>query len=406
MNDKPGNFIKFSHQGELMPLEEKLATSGKSKSLKIGIPKEISKNEHRIPLVPESVNLLVENGHEVIIQRGAGTLAHFPDNLYSEAGAILVDTKEEVYKSEIIITVSPPLNEDIEMLDKGKTIFSSVFLPNRNRQYFEKLSQKKAKAIAYEYIKDRSGSYPVIKSMSEIVGNASVIIAAEHLSHSVHGRGKMLGGFPGLNPSEVVIIGAGTVAEYAARTAIGLGALVKIFDDAVYKLRDIQNTLGSRVFTSVLQPKVLLKALKTADAVIAAKHSYDSQFQFLITEDMVRQMNPGSVIVDVSIDQGGCFETSRFTTHEHPVYQEHEITHYCVPNIASRVPHTASYSLSNYLSPVLLKIAELGGVENLLRWDHAFCNGVYVYNGTLTNELIGQKFGLNYQNLELLLSAF
>jgi alanine dehydrogenase len=216
----------------------------------------------------------------------------------------------------------------------------------------------------------------------------------------------MLGGFPGLNPSEVVIIGAGTVAEYAARTAIGLGASVKIFDDTIYKLRDIQKSLGSRVFTSVLQPKVLLKALKNADVVIAAKHSHGDTLTFMVSEEMLKQMNSGSVIIDVSIDQGGCFETSRLTTHERPIYQEHEITHYCVPNIASSVPHTASYSLSNYLTPVLLRISEFGGVENMLKQDHAFCKGIYVYNGILTNKTIGHKHNLPYQNLELLLSAF
>ncbi len=406
MEEKQGSFIKFSQQGQLMPLEEKLATGSKKKSLKIGIPKEISPNENRVPLVPESVNLLVENGHEVIIERGAGQQAHFSDSQYAEAGAVLTDSIEEVYKSEIIIKISPPDYNEIEMMEKGKTIFSSVFLANRSSKYFEKIVNKKAKAIGYEYIKDKSGSFPVIKSMSEIVGNTAIIIAAEHLSNLTYGKGKMLGGFPGLNPSEVVIIGAGTVAEYAARTAIGLGASVKIFDDTIYKLRDIQKSLGSRVFTSVLQPKVLQKAIKSADVVIAAKHTHDETSPYMVSEEMLKQMNEGSVIVDVSIDQGGCFETSRLTTHEHPVYQEHGITHYCVPNIASRVPHTASYSLSNYLTPVLLRISEFGGVENMLKQDHAFCKGIYVYNGILTNKSIGKKYNLPYQDLELLLSAF
>jgi alanine dehydrogenase len=406
MDKKTGNFLKFSQRGELLPLEEKLATGNKSKTLKIGIPKEISKNENRIPLVPESVNLLVENGNEVIIERNAGKSAHFPDSQYAEAGAILTDSLDEIYKSEIIIKVSPPCKSELSLMNKGKTIFSSVFLPDRDKRYFEILASKRIKSIGYEFIEDKSGSFPVIKSMSEIVGNTAILVAAEHLSDLKYGRGKMLGGFPGLNPSEVVIIGAGTVAEYAARTAIGMGASVKIFDDAVYKLRDIQKTLGSRVFTSILQPKVLLKALKTADVVIAAKHSQGELSQCMVSEEMVMQMNTGSVIVDVSIDQGGCFETSRATSHEYPVFQVHDVTHYCVPNIASRVPHTASYALSNYLTPVLLNISEFGGVENMLKQDHTFCKGVYSYNGILTNKTIGKKFNLPYQNLELLLSAF
>lgn len=406
MGEKQGSFIKYSHQGQLMPLEEKLATENKKKTLKIGIPKEFSDNERRVPLVPESVNLLVENGHEITMQRGAGDQAHFPDSQYAEAGAILTDLKEEIYKSEIIIKVSPPTIEEVQMMQRGKTIFSSVFLPDQSKNYFEQLVQGKVKAIGYEYIKDRSGSFPVIKSMSEIVGNTAVLVAAEHLSHPKYGKGKILGGFPGLNPSEVVIIGAGTVAEYAARTAIGMGALVKIFDDAIYKLRDIQKTLGSRVFTSILQPKVLLKALKNADVVIAAKHTHGDVSPCMISEEMVMQMNAGTVIVDISIDQGGCFETSRVTSHQNPVFQLHDVTHYCVPNIASRVPHTSSYALSNYLTPVLLKISEHGGVESMLKHDNSFCKGVYAYNGILTNKTIGNKFSLPYQDLELLLSAF
>ncbi len=221
---------------------------------------------------------------------------------------------KEVYSSEIIMKISPPNETELAMIDKGKTIFSSVFLPNRDKKYFEKLATKKIKAIGYEYIEDKSGSFPVIRSMSEIVGNTAILIAAEHLSDLKYGKGKMLGGFPGLKPSEVVIIGAGTVAEYAARTAIGMGALVKIFDDAIYKLRNIQKTLGSRVFTSIIQPNILLSALKTADVIIAAKHSHGESSPCMISEEMVMQMNHGSVIIDVSIDQGGCFKTSRATT--------------------------------------------------------------------------------------------
>ncbi len=406
MNEKSGSFIKFSEHGQLMPLEEKLATDFPSTKLRIGIPKETSPNENRIPFVPESVNLLVGNGHEIIIERGAGERAHFADTEYAEAGARLTNSREEVFKSEIITMVSPPGEEEIDFLNKGKTIFSSVFMSNRNKEFFNKLIQKRVKAVGYEYIQDKSGAFPLIRSMSEIVGNTSVMLAAEHLSDPHYGKGKMLGGFSGLNPSEVVIIGAGTVAEYAARTAMGMGALVKIFDDAIYKLRDIQKALGTRVFTSVLQPKVLLKALKTADVVIAAKHSIGDVSPCMISEDMVAQMKAGAVIVDVSIDQGGCFETSRVTSHDNPVYQVHDVTHYCVPNIASRVPHTASYSISNYLTSLMLKIAEAGSTDNLLKQDRGFSKGVYLYYGTLTNKSIGDRFQLPYQNLELLLSAF
>jgi len=406
MNDNPGNYMDLSRKGQLMPLEEKLATDTKRSQLKIGIPKEVSLNENRVPLVPESVNLLVEQGHQLMVERGAGERARFSDREYADAGAVLCDTAEEVFKSDLILKISPPTINEIDLITKGKTIFSSVFLSDRKKSYVEGLMKNKVKAVGYEYIKDKSGSFPVIKSMSEIVGNTSVLIAAEHLSDLNHGKGKMLGGFPGLNPSEVVIIGAGTVAEYAARTAIGMGALVKIFDDAIYKLRDIQKRLGSRVYTSVIQPKVVMKALKTADVVIAAKHSHGTTSPCLISEEMVKNMREGTVIVDVSIDQGGCFETSKLTTHQSPVYQVHDVTHYCVPNIASRVPHTASYALSNYLTPVLINISESGGIEQMFKRDHSFCKGVYIYNGILCNSTIVKKFDLPSRDLELLLSAF
>jgi len=374
MVEKQGSFIKFSQQGHLMPLEEKLATGNKRKSLKIGIPKELSLNENRVPLVPESVNLLVENGHEIIIERGAGKHAHFTDAQYAEAGAILTNSVEEVYQSEVIIKISPPQDDEIELLEKGKTLFSSVFLANRNKKYFEQLVNKKIKAVGYEYIKDKSGGFPVIKSMSEIVGNAAILIAAEHLSNLKYGKGKMLGGFPGLNPSEVVIIGAGTVAEYAARTAIGLGASVKIFDDTIYKLRDIQKSLGSRVFTSVLQPKVLLKALKNADVVIAAKHSHGDTLTFMVSEEMLKQMNSGSVIIDVSIDQGGCFETTKATTHTDPTFVIDDVIQYCVANMPGAVPRTSTIALTNATLPYAIQIAEKG-------WKQACIDSVPLRKG-------------------------
>ncbi len=283
----------------------------------------------------------------------AGASAHFINEQYAEAGAEIVTTSNEVYKSDVIIKIGPPTLDEIEKIDQNKVLFSSIFLPDRDKTYFEKLMGKRVKAISYEFIQDKTGGFPVIKSMSEIIGNTAVLIASEYLSHATYGRGIMLGGFPGIKPTEVVIIGAGTVAEFAARTALGMGAYVKVFDNSIYKLRSLQNNLGNRIFTSIVQPKVLLKALKEADVVISATHSDAGVAPCYVSEEMVQQMHPGSIIVDVSIDQGGCFETSRVTTHEQPVFQVHGITHYCVPNIASRVPHTASYSLSNFLTPLI-----------------------------------------------------
>ncbi len=406
MNDITKDFLRFSQKGQLMPQEETLETTFEKDKLTIGIPKELSQNENRIALVPEAVNLLVENGHRVLIEEYAGANAHFTNEQYAEAGAEIVATHEEIFTADYILKISPLTIEEVDKMGQNKIVFSSVFLPDQDKAYFEKLMAKKVKMVSYEFIQDKTGGFPVIKSMSEIVGNTSVLIAAEYLSNASYGRGVMLGGFPGIKPTEMVIIGAGTVAEYAARTALGMGAYVKLFDNSIYKLRTIQNNLGNRVFTSILQPKVLLKALKEADVVIAAKHSDAGVAPCFISEEMVRQMHPGSVIVDVSIDQGGCFETSRVTSHIDPVYQVHGITHYCVPNIASRVPHTASYSLSNFLTPLLLNIAEEGGFDRFIKIDHAFSKGIYIYNGMMTNKQISNLFDIPFRDLDLLLAAF
>lgn len=406
MNEEGKGYLSFSQKEKLIPQPEMLETAVKKNKLIIGIPKELSTNESRVGIVPEAVLLLVENGHRVLVEENAGIKAHFSNEHYAEAGAEIVKSASEVYKADILIKIAPPTEAEIEMLERGKTLMSSIFLRNRNKAYFQKLSTKKVKAIAYELIQDKTGGFPVLKSMSEIIGNTAVLIAAEYLSHPTLGRGIMLGGFPGIKPTEVVIIGAGTVAENAARTALGMGAYVKIFDNSIYKLRSIQNKLGSRIFSSILQPKVLLKALKEADVVISAKHSASGLVPCFISEEMVNQMTPGAVIVDVSIDQGGCFETSRLTSHKDPVYQVNGITHYCVPNIASRVPHTASYSLSNYIVPMLLNISEMGGIDTTIKTDNTFNKGVYMFNGTLTNKNIGEMFDLPAQDLDLLMSAF
>lgn len=405
MNEKK-SYLGFSAKEHLLPQEELLEVAPKKYKMVIGIPKEISEDENRIALVPDAVNLLIESGHRVLVERDAGEAAHFSNAKYAEAGAEIMDISDEVFKSDIIIKISPPVDEEIEKMGKQKTLFSSIFLPDREKSYFRKLMAKKVNAIAFEYIQDKTGSFPMLKSMSEIIGNTSVLIAAEYLSNSKYGKGEMLGGFPGIKPTEVIIIGAGTVAEYAARTALGMGALVKIFDDSMYKLRTIEDKLKTRVFTATLQPKLLLKAMREADVVIAAKHASGYMAPCLITEDMVKQMKPGSVIIDVSIDQGGCFETSHVTSHRNPVFQEYGITHYCVPNIASRIPHTASYSLSNLLTPLLLSISELGGIDKMLKKDAAFCKGAYIYNGILTNKFIGDLYDLPWQDLELLMAAF
>ncbi|OIP01947.1 MAG: alanine dehydrogenase [Bacteroidetes bacterium CG2_30_32_10] len=399
-------YISFGTSTKLFPQEEMLEIKKQKTNISIGVPKETSFQEKRIALVPDGVALLIQNGHKVIMEADAGKDAHFYDLEYNEAGANIVHSPEEVYKADIVLKVAPPSYEEIEMLKSKQTIISSLQFTAQNADFFKKLSSKKTTAIAFEYIKDKTNIYSVVRSMSEIAGNTSILIASEYLCHPEYGKGKMLGGFSGITPTDVIILGAGTVGEFATRAAMGLGASVKVFDDSIYKLRRLQNNLNARIYTSIFQPKVLLKSLRTADVVIGAIHSPEGRTPCIVSEDMVQQMKFGAVIVDVSIDQGGCFETSHITNHAEPIFMKYGVVHYCVPNIASRVAHTASYALSNIFATILLKIAEEGGVEGILKNDSGVRNGLYLYNGILTNKTIGNYFNLPYQNIDLLLAAF
>ncbi len=404
MEDSGNGLLHFEKE-QLLPQEEVLESTTPHKKFSIGIPAENQNNESRIPLTPEGVQLLTDNGHNIFVEENAGVAANFSNSEFADSGAQIVGASE-VYQSNIILKIAPPTLEETELLKRNQTLFSSVNLLGQDKSFFEKLTQKRLLAIGYEYIQDKTGALPVVKSMSEIVGNTSIVIAAEYLSNRLFGNGVILGGFPGIKPTEIVIIGAGTVAEYAAKAALGMGATVKIFDNSIYKLRTIQKNLGTRIFTSVIQPVVLEEALIHADVVIAAKHASNGISDCFVTAETVQKMKHGSVIVDVSIDQGGCFETSRPTHHNNPVFIEHGVTHYCVPNIASRVPHTASMSLNNFLTPLLLNIGEAGGVTQYVKKDNAFNKGVYIFNGTLTNKQIGERFDLRYRDLDLLLAAF
>ncbi len=398
--------FKLSNIEQLMPQEEMLEYAPKRDKIIIGVPKELSINENRISIVPEAVSLLVNSGNKVIIEKGAGERAKFSSEQYADAGADIVSTAQEAYQADIILKVAPPLEKELDIIGKNKVLFSSLFLPESGSGYFTKLISKKSIAIAYEYIQDKSGIFPVMKSISEIVGNTSVLIASQYLMSNEYGKKKLLGGIPGLKPASVVIVGAGTVAECAARTAIAMGATVSIFDDSIYKLRNIQNNIGHNIPTSTLQSNMLKVALKHADVVISAKFTSKYISPCIITDEMVGTMEPGSVIIDVSIDQGGCFETSKITTHNNPVYKVHGVTHYCVPNIASCVASTASYSMSNIITPMLMNISENGGTERMLKQDAFFRKGVYIYNGILTNNYIGSLFGIPSQDIELLMAAF
>jgi alanine dehydrogenase len=404
--DKPG-LPGFSELGRLLPQEEMLEVVHQRSALQIGIPKETTFQETRVALVPEAVSLLVSNGHNVVVESNAGKAANYDDRLYSEAGAQIVYDTKSVFQSHIVLKIAPPSLEEIEMMGKKTTLFSALQMTVQPENYIAKLMANKVTAVSFDFIKDKAGIFPVVRSMSEIAGNMSMLIGSEYLSgFNSNGRAAMLGGISGVPPTEVVIIGAGTVGEYAARAALGLGASVKVFDNSLYRLRRLQNDLGARIYTSIIQPTVLAKALKEADLAIGAIRAKEGRTPCVVTEEMVEQMQSGAVIVDVSIDQGGCFETSRVTNHTTPVFKKHGVVHYCVPNIASRVSYTASYALSNIFAPILLKIGESGGMERFLKRDAGVRNGVYIYNGILTNKFIGESLNIPYKDLDLLMAAW
>ncbi len=401
-----GDALKsLAREAAMLPQEEMLEVGRKKQSLYIGIPKETEFQEQRVALVPEAVNLLVSNGHRVVIETNAGANANFSDNDYSEAGAKIAYSPEEVYESDIILKVTPPSIKEISLMKHKQILFSALQLTVQPEDALKKLISKKITAIAWDYVQDEEGVFPIIRSMGEIAGTTSILISGELMSNANNGKGLMLGGVAGITPPEVVIIGAGTVGQYAAKAALALGVSVKVFDNSVAKLRRIQRDLGQRVFTSVIQPKVLSKALKRCDVAIGALRVPHGRTPCVVSDDMVRSMKEGSVIVDVSIDKGGCFETSKITTHESPTFKKHGVIHYCVPNIASRVSRTASYALSNIFSPLLIEIAERGGCEKLIQTEKGFRHGVYVYKGTLTSSFLGETFNLPYKDLDLLISA-
>ncbi len=386
---------------QLLPQEETLEIAKHKSELFIGIPKETSHQERRICLTPDAVNSLTSHGHRVMVEAGAGESSSYSDKEYSDAGAEITQDPKKVFGCPMILKVEPASLTEIEMINQNTIIISAIQIKTRKKEYFEALTKKKITALAFEYIKDEDGTYPAVKSLSEIAGTASVLIASELMITNQFGKGLLFGNITGVPPTDVVILGAGTVGEFAAKTAIGLGATVKVFDNSITKLRRLQNNLNQRIFTSTIQPKSLLKALRRCDVAIGAMRGIE-RCPVVVTETMVEHMKKGAVIVDVSIDTGGCFETSEVTTHEKPTFIKNNVVHYCVPNIPSRYSKTASLSISNIITPYLMQIAEDGGIESAIRCNKGLKNGVYMYHGILTNKAIGDWFGLNDSDINLI----
>ena len=388
-----------------VPLEETLEIIPKKKKLFIGIPKETSFDENRVALTPEAVAVLVNNGHEVIVESNAGEGAFYFDSDYSEAGARIAHDKSEVYKAATIIKSAPISEKEIDLLQPNHIVLSPIHLPLLKVGMLERLIQKKIIAIAFESIKDDANTYPIVRSMSEIAGNSAILTAAQYLSNQHNGKGILLGGISGVPSANVVIIGAGVVGEFAARAAIGLGASVTIFDNSIYRLMRLQNNIGRRCSTSVMDPVTLGEQLSSADIAIGALKPVHGITPMVVTEAMVGNMKAGSVIIDVSIDRGGCFETSKPTTHQKPIFRYQDVIHYCVPNIASGVSRTASRAISNVLMPIVNQSSDFGGMEYLIESKSGIRNGVYLYKGCITKASIARRFDMKYTDLDLLLAT-
>mgnify|MGYP003685794187 CR=1 FL=1 len=395
------HYSPFSKE-DLLPQEEKLEVKKQKGELLIGLPKEVFIEEKRVCLTPDAVAALISHGHRVVVETGAGNNANFTDQEYSEAGAKITYDPKEAFGCQIILKVAPPTEKEIDYINPQSVLISALQLKTQTKKYFENLAKKRITAVAFDYIKDEHGVYPIVKSLSEIAGTAAVLIAGELMSGVNKGNGLLFGNIGGVAPTDVVILGAGTVGEYAARSAMGLGARIKVFDNSITKLRKLQHTLNTPIYTSTIQPKTLSKALMRCDVAIGAIRGKNRSPVF-VSEEMIEQMKDGAIIVDVSIDRGGCFESSKVTTHSKPTFEKHGVIHYCVPNIPSRYARTASVSISNIFTPYLLEIAEEGGFENAARFDKTLRNGMYFYHGILTNRTVADWFDLPYRDINLLI---
>lgn len=405
MSEKKKTGFEALAKTSLITQEQTLEVRKRRHTFFIGLPREISLQENRISLTPDAVALLVNNGHDVWVEAKAGIGSKFTDKQYSDAGAKIVYSAQEVYQADVVLKIEPPTLEEIEFMHSGQTLISALQLGQLKAESLQAMTKKKITGLAYEFIEDKVGGMPIIRAMSEIAGSTVLPIASEYLSTANNGKGIILGGITGVPPTKVIIIGAGTVAEFVARAALGLGAEVQVFDNHIYKLRRIKHLVGHQIYTSTIDTITLSDALLSADVVIGALRAEKGKARHVVTEEMVANMKPDSLIIDLSIDQGGCIETSEITTLSKPIFRKHDVIHYCVPNVASRVAHTATTALSNIFTPTILRAAEEGGVEAMIFSHKWFMKGVYTYKGGLTNEYVARKFGLKYKNIELLLAA-
>ena len=394
-----------TEQLSIKTLEKRLMKSQSQVSLKIGIPREISNDERRISLTPAGISVLKANGHEIYIEKNAGIDAHFTDNDFSEAGATIVYSPQEVYKqSDIIVKVAPPTAEEQEWMQSGQVLLSALHLGNTSEEFLKALIAKGVTALGYEFI-HQDGEFPLVRMMHEITGSMAVQIASHYLENNSDGQGIMLGGISGIPPATVVILGAGIIGEYAARTALGYGAQVFVMDNDLAQLRRLENSLDRRIITATATHQYLSSALEVADVVIGAAMTEGERAPCWVTEPMVASMKDGSVIVDTVIDQGGCVATSKATSHSNPVFRKDGVVHYCVPNIPSNVARTATYALNNVIVPYLISIGDAGGIREVVWTNTALRNGIYIYRKNLTKQSLAKQFNMPYREIDMLIAS-
>lgn len=369
--------------------------------MRIGIPKETTREEKRVSIVPAGVDALVKAGHTIFVETGAGVESHFTDDEYRNVGANIVYNAEEVYqRSEMIAKIAPLTKEEVDLLQDEQILFSFLHLAVGKKNVIEKLLKKKVTAIAYELI-EKDDQLPVLQSMSEIAGQLAVQVGERYLgSDSPIGRGILMGGIGGVAPAAVVVLGAGVVGFNAARAAYSRGAHVIVIDNDMRRLRRINTDISKNISTVAANPFTIARGVKFADLFIGAIQIKAEKTPHLVTEQMVKTMKKGAVIVDVSIDQGGCIETSRPTTISEPVFLMHNVIHYCVPNMPALVCRTASYGLTNASLEYVDEIAE-HGLSQALLGDSGLSKGVCTYSGYCTNESIAETFNIEYRRLHI-----
>ncbi|MBU6391998.1 MAG: alanine dehydrogenase [Planctomycetota bacterium] len=359
----------------------------------VGIPKEIKPDEYRVALIPVGVEEMLEHGHTVLVERGAGLGSGISDQAYERAGAKLVDDPKKIYnQAQFIMKVKEPLPAEYPLLREGQIIFTFLHFA-ASKKLTDAILKAKAVAIAYETIRNEHGQHPILTPMSEVAGRMSIQEGAKYLEKPMHGRGILLGGVPGVAPAEVVVIGGGVVGSNAAKVAAGLGARVTVIDINMERLRYLDDIMPKNVVTLMSNAQNIREKVKEADLLIGAVLIEGARAPYVVTKDMVQTMKAGAVIVDVAIDQGGCVETSKPTTHSNPIFKVYDVIHYCVANIPGAVACTSTHALTNVTLPYALEIADKG-YEHATRENPAILRGINMVKGRLTNKAVADAFGM------------